>query len=827
MTVSLVFEIRINSLFPLTLTVSVMKRTAPPDTPTQTGGNPLFDFNLTPAGLPRRWRDVVHRERFRTHLAQNREPLEQDDLGQELTSALRRAIETQLRTMPNLQPHHTVHFTMQSDHLSHAFQSTTFTVQEFQDDSERLRTYLQALASKLNSNEDFEVDDSFTIETTMVRTPGRGGRGRRDRSRQLGRTSLEKLLKRKKSVVRILNEDDLCCARAIVTMKALADATDARDPDYTSLRRGLPVQQRAAQALHLQAGVPEGPCGPSELQKFQDVLSDYQIKVLSIDKPHMITFAGPLKDKKILLIKVGEHYHGCTSYSAFLDRSYFCHKCDRAYNTEDHSHHSCDGKCCFVCGSGSCDDFKNAKSSLPPDQHPKPTRLCSSGSRHFFGDQCYERHLQSTTTTRSICETTKKCLACCMVYDAAPYKRAESASHPKYKHTCGVAECPFCQKYVPQDTHQCFIQPLDESEDQRKIISRPMAEVGDRAVLGVDPDTGFAYVEANAPLFVYADYEATTNQDGVQTPIMVCCESAEEDETHVHYGEDCTETFFDYLDEQTVDEYGDTRNVIVIFHNFKGYDGMFIVKYLYDNHRDVEDQITVGCKILSLRNHELTFKDSLCFLPFPLASFPATFGLTEQCKGFFPHLFNTQENQDYEGPMPPAEMYDPEGMSAKKKAEFERWYAAKVAANYVFNLRQEMEAYCISDVKLLKAGCEKFQTEFEGHADFNPMEKCITIASSCNCFWRKKLLRPNTIAVEPPRGWHGAQTNTSRVARQWLAYENHKLRVTEGEHDLVHPDRIRTATNGGEVGIYTPAQSFLVDGFDESTNTVYEFHGCL
>ena len=754
-----------------------MKRAAPPNNEgeSQRGGNPLFHFNLTRAGFPRWWRNVLNRERFRADLQQDREPTERDDLGEEITSALRRAIDTQLQNMPNLQQHHYVHFTMQSAHFSHAFQRTSFTVQEFRDDSNRLRTYLQSLATKLNSNEDFEVDDSFTIETTVVRTPGSGGRGRRDRNRLLGRVSLEKMLKSKRSVIRILNEDELCCARAIVTMKVLADTNDARNPDYVNMRKGRALQARAAKALHLQAGVAEGPCGIIELQKFQHVLSEYQIKVLSIDKPHMITFAGPDKDKKILLVKVGDHYHGCNSYSGLLDTSYFCHECNKGYNNEDRAHHPCNGTYCFACESRCCDDFKNAKASEPPGQHPKPTRLCSSCSRHFFRDQCYERHLQGTTKNRSMCETVKKCLTCCKTYGAAPYKRNESVNHPKFKHTCGVDQCPFCKKYVPQDTHQCFIQPLDESEDERKIITRPMSEVGDREVLGVDPDTGAALIEENAPLFVYADYEATTDQQGLQTPIMVCCESAEEDDTHVYYGEDCTASFFDYLDEQTVDEYGDRRKVIVIFHNFKGYDGMFVIKYLYDNHRDVEDQITVGSKILSLRNHDLIFKDSLCFLPFPLASFPATFGLTEQCKGFFPHLFNTADNQDYEGVIPSVDYYDPDSMSAKKKAEFLRRHDQKVRTNYVFNLRREMEAYCISDVKLLKAGCEKFQTEFESHADFNPMEKCITVASSCNRFWRKKLLQPNTIAVEPPRGWHGAQTNTSVAARQWLAYENHRM----------------------------------------------------
>ena len=174
---------------------------------------------------------------------------------------------------------------------------------------------------------------------------------------------------------------------------------------------------------------------------------------------------------------------------------------------------------------------------------------------------------------------------------------------------------------------------------------------------------------------------------------MVCCESEEDNTTQVFYGQTCTEDFFDYLDPLTVDEDGDARRVIVIFHNFKGYDGMFVWKYLYDTHRYLEDPITIGAKLLSLRAGDITFKDSLCFFPFPLGSFPATFGLTEQTKGFVPHLFNTLPNQRYVGSIPDTSYYDPDGMSPKKKAEFLRWHASKAEADYVFNLRQDMETY--------------------------------------------------------------------------------------------------------------------------------------
>jgi len=44
-------------------------------------------------------------------------------------------------------------------------------MREFEDGSERLETYLQALAAKLKPNEEFSPDDTFTMETTFIRTP--------------------------------------------------------------------------------------------------------------------------------------------------------------------------------------------------------------------------------------------------------------------------------------------------------------------------------------------------------------------------------------------------------------------------------------------------------------------------------------------------------------------------------------------------------------------------------------------------------------------------------------------------------------------------------
>jgi len=142
--------------------------------------NPLLDFQLQPTGARRNWRNVLNRQRFEATLQQHRNPSENDDLGLEVSHALRRAIKCQIASDDTLTPHSTVHFSMQSNTFTHAFQSTTFTVRNFREGSARLDTYLQALAAKLNSNEEFAPDESFTMETTFIHTPGpRSGNGKR------------------------------------------------------------------------------------------------------------------------------------------------------------------------------------------------------------------------------------------------------------------------------------------------------------------------------------------------------------------------------------------------------------------------------------------------------------------------------------------------------------------------------------------------------------------------------------------------------------------------------------------------------------------------
>ena len=238
-------------------------------------------------------------------------------------------IQQQIDADNTLENHFTVHFTMHSNTFTHAFQSTTFLVREFREVSERLETYLTALAAKINSNEEFSPDDTFNVETTP--SPGRG-HGKRYKPSTAAIRGITKT-----SRVTIKNDDDLCCARAIVTMKAYMDTgNDSRDPDYHNLKKGCHVQQRKAQELHRDAGVPEGTCGIAQLKTFQAALPGYQLKVVSIDPPHLMIYVGSTPSHKIIrLIKDGDHYDGCNSFKGLLNYSYFCDDCDCGFNDDD------------------------------------------------------------------------------------------------------------------------------------------------------------------------------------------------------------------------------------------------------------------------------------------------------------------------------------------------------------------------------------------------------------------------------------------------------------------------------------------------------------
>ena len=205
--------------------------------------------------------------------------------------------------------------------------------------AERLTTgrILAEFERVIQSNQEFRLNDTVEINVIHVSMPI-GGRGNKR-----SEVNLEKHLEKKKSLVRIQNNNEICIARTLVVAKAKLD----NDPQYKRMtnRRGT-MQTHLAQELHQNAGVALGPCGIEQAKQFQAYLTDYQINIVSKEYSNNIIYSSPEKDKKIYLYMHDNHYGVITKMPGFFARSFYCHTCNKAY--DHHEDHLCpnESKCC-------------------------------------------------------------------------------------------------------------------------------------------------------------------------------------------------------------------------------------------------------------------------------------------------------------------------------------------------------------------------------------------------------------------------------------------------------------------------------------------------
>ena len=600
----------------------------------------------------------------------------------------------------------------------------------------------------IQSNQEFRLNDTVTVDIIHVVAPQGSGKSR------LKRTTLNirEYLKRKGSVISINNTDNLCLARALV----VAVARIEKDPKYNQIKDSRKhIQLQRALDLHQAANVPLGPCGMNEVKLFQQYLISYQIIVVSGDHNDSIIYPSkppPNPDEKqsIYLYFHANHFDVITSIPGFLNRTYFCHRCHKSYsNTADHV-------CPAMCGSCRAFDCVLEGDGI----------VCNECDRLFKNQACYDHHKEPINGGgRSVCEVVRKCEKCGKVMDVRQIKNG---------HICGK-KCRTCGLILnKEDTeHQCYILQLEQEE------------------------------ESSYNHLLFFDFEAT-QEHGIHCPNL-CVVHDEEREVALFQGEDTVKKFCEWL---LTPEH---KGCIVVAHNFQGYDGYFITKFLIDNaiHYEI---IYRGAKSLSMTipMFNIKFIDSLNFIPMSLAKFPKTFGQDELCKGYFPHLFNKEENQNYIGPIPCQNDYGVNFKKPEERKAFIAWHNEQVENNYLFDFREEILKYCRSDVDIMRKCCLLYREMFRKETDIDPFNKSLTIASYCQEVYRTNFLKKDTIAVFN----HDRQLKTkqSNVAVKWLSY------ISEKE-DLC----IQHVRNGGEKRF----GDYSLDGYCEEIHTAYEFQGCF
>ena len=639
-------------------------------------------------------------------------------------------------------PNDQVRFILRSDQLETPISLPFMPVERLT--AERVYSELERV---IQSNQEFRLNDTVTIDINHVEAPQGSGRKKRTTF------DIDDFLSEKGSVVRIRNKDDLCLARALVVARAKKD----NDPRYNQIRNSdRPLQREKAFDLHEAANVPLGPCGLNEVALFQQYLTDYQIVIISGDHNNSVIYPPPSSgtDEKppLTLYLHDNHFDVINRVPGFLCRNYFCFRCYKTYNNT--TNHLCTNMCRSCRGFG-C-EWEN------------DGMVCRECKRLFKSQSCYDRHKNEPINGggKTVCQVIRVCEKCGKSMNI-------NKINPK-GHICG-RKCRTCGVVITrEDTdHKCYIQPLEQEEDS----------------------------SYNHLLFF--DFEAT-QEHGTHCPNL-CVVHDEEKEVALFQGKDTVKNFCEWLFTSQ------HKGCIVVAHNFQGYDGYFIADYLVQNAIKY-DIIYRGAKNLTLKvtDWDIKFIDSINFIPMALAKFPKTFGQDELCKGYFPHAFNKDENQNYVGPIPCQNDYGVNFMKPGEREAFIAWHDEQVANNYRYDFRQEIIKYCRSDVDILRKCCLLYREMLREESGIDPFNKSLTVASYCQEVYRTNFLKKDTIAIlSNDRQWKIKQSN---VAVTWLSY------ISEKE-DLY----IKHVRNGGEKRV----EPYSLDGYCHETNTAYEFQGCF
>ena len=464
--------------------------------PFESKSNPLFVANVRKIGPAKRWkRNAVVNQKFTMTLDQQRPPQTSENLSMGATQAIASATDHLIEEL-NVSEDYSMTLQIGSrEHRREGLSRETWKVPvgNFTQRAAMTQALLMKLSNVLNSGEFITNDVGFSASVLFSRPERKGGKG----GASPGQKIWGKMAKESRSVCEIKNKDELCCARAIVTMREYAKRQAQEENTFENIRkaRGKKSQQlKEAKKLHQEAGVPEGLCGLEEVNLFQKYLGPkgYRIIVVEASRGGVIFKGNKFQDadKTIALVKsvnVDEHgqetahYHGLYSIPGFMNRSYFCKKCCKGYDHEDSAHHRCQAKNCPACKQSiskkqqGCPDFSLWK---------KPDRSCRGCGREFYGEACFRAHLIETAEEDKDLKKMRKGLetnlkeyltpimelkSTCRDFHRCPQCLATYKVNKDLPHKCLHAQCKHCLEYVDVYEHRCYITSEEDKAFKRTL----------------------------------------------------------------------------------------------------------------------------------------------------------------------------------------------------------------------------------------------------------------------------------------------------------------------------------------------------------------------
>ncbi|XP_057711360.1 uncharacterized protein LOC130928654 [Corythoichthys intestinalis] len=533
------------------------------------------------------------------------------------------------------------------------------------------------------------------------------------------------------------------------------------------LDKSLPTNAliQKARELHTAIGLSEQTAaGFADIHKFEQHLNRKIVVLYRPDDSDM-----PMKHfetdfvknpNTLVLTLIQNHFYGVKSPAQFLGHAYFCYFCYKGHaNANFH-------RCAFYCHL--CKDPECRQRSVDYTK-------CTDCNNVCYNKICYAKHKEVVKTSHgewgSRCSRYKKCEKCGQTFYVNMYKKAR-------QHRCPVPKCQICRvplvtANIVNDRHLCFIQTLKPQAPNQNIV--------------------------------FYDFETFLSNEGVHTAFLVCTKSFA-GENKCFYGVDCCRQFILHFRQKKFENY------IFVAHNARAFDAYLLISKMLDLGVGLSP-IMQGSKIICFTEtrYGLKFIDSLSFLMMKLSSMPKTLGYEDKMKGYFPHLFSSQENLNYVGPYPAPEFYSIDRMSEIEREKFLDWYRKE--CHGTFDFRKEALMYCQNDVDILAIGCRLFRDAFLKETDVDPLNS-VTIASACMKVFRTKFLQADTLAIPSPDNYRRQHKSYSHASIQYLEWVSHDRGIF-----------IEHALNTGERKV----GGFFVDGHAlgaDGTIHVWEFDGC-
>lgn len=585
--------------------------------------------------------------------------------------------------------------------------------------------HLRALMRKLEQYGPAEIGDEnapMRFHINYVLTPRANGR-------RPSRENVEFWLKAKRSVIRIPDSPDKNCGAKAVSVavwrqliqgrqlseKCLSYLMESVLPQlhirwprsvtpqqyWQAIRKGGATQDYIANILMGATGIAEGG-DLEEIVAYEEFL-DTGIIIYDLKASLSVAYKPTKKyQHEIYLLRDGPHYNVITSPRGLFEHAYECKACGKFYD-QKRGHVNCADRC-KLCKSKTCGSAAVWKSSAVI-----AWVQCADCNRSYPTPACFEAHRQPYNPAgKSSCESWKKC-----GIQGCPGFKPWMYSDWKSEHHCTDKQCSNCGK-VRSASHSCSLKTTALRRPNDKLI---FFDFEAEQSTGIHNVTHVVAQYTDGMTFSW-EPDATGNF----TPVIDnFCEWLFAARKHAHY--------------------------TAIAHNGCGYDFHFILAWAIARGLTVKQCIRAGQKIKYLVVGNIRFVDSLSFFLMPLSAFSKTFGVPEVRKGFFPHMFNTPTTQNYIGAWPDATYYTPACMPVKKRNEFYDWYVQQ--SDKIFDFRQEIMSYCVSDVELLRKGCMVFRDQFMQEHALDPFQY-VTIASACLALWRQKFMPPDSVAILKP-----------------------------------------------------------------------------